>query len=221
MRISACLVALCVSTAPAWGQAPAPAQPAAKMDLPAYVKLPANRALIAETAKNQIKLAIPACASGTFTPSGVVTVLDPPHFAEGKPYVGAWVERVDATGCGPIHVLNVLTVAHADAPPQIVGMMPGDTHTDPMMQKNALQYAQAIAARAAPPDCKQLAFIDTKFDGYTGLPSNDVTDGRENRPWREIWTATVCGTLMDIGLTFTPNARGTALTGQNPVKHSG
>ena len=45
-------------------------------------------------------------------------------------------------------------------------MMPGDTHTDPNMQKNALEYAQAVAVRAAPPGCKQLAFVDTRFDGY-------------------------------------------------------
>jgi hypothetical protein len=88
-----------------------------------------------------------------------------------------------------------------------------------MMQKNALQYAQAIAVRAAKPGCKQLAFVDTKFDGFIGLPNPQITDGRESRPWREVWTVSVCGTLSDIDLTFTPNARGTSLSGQNPVKH--
>ena len=41
------------------------------------------------------------------------------------------------------------------------------------------------------------------------------------RPWREIWTLTACGSLYDVHLVFTPNARGTALTGNNPVKHAG
>jgi hypothetical protein len=48
-----------------------------------------------------------------------------------------------------------------------------------------------------------------------------VTDGRESRPWREVWTISACGALYDVPLRFTPNARGTALAGENPVKHPG
>jgi hypothetical protein len=189
------------------------------MDLATFIKQPEYRAKIIDTAKNQIKQAIGACAGATFQATGKLTIFDPVRFTDGKPFAGAWTERVEATGCGPVHALNVLTIAHPDAQLQIVGMMPGDTHTDPMMQKAALQYAEAIAVRAAPPGCKQLAFIDTKFDGFIGLPNPEITDGRESRPWREVWTMSVCGTLYDVNLAFTPNARGTALTGENPVKH--
>ena len=232
MRIPAFVAMLSLLSTPAWAQAPAaspaptPAAPAAsaapavKMDLPGFVKQPEYRAAVINTAKNQIKAAVNACANGNFTATGKVTVFDPVRFSNGKPYTGAWVERVEATGCGPTtRLLNVLTIAHADTPLQIVGMMPGDTLTDPMMQKNALQYAEAIAVRGVPPGCKQLAFLNTKFDGFTGLPNPEVTDGRESRPWRELWTMAACGQEFDIGLTFTPNQRGTALTGQNPVKH--
>jgi hypothetical protein len=228
MRIPACIAVLSLLAAPAWAQTP-PAAPAntateasaVKMDLPTYVQQPEYRASIISAAKEQIKQAIPACAAATFTATGRLTVLDPARFNNGKPYAGAWVERVEASGCGPARALNVLVIAHADGPAQVVGMMPGDTHTDPNMQKNALQYAQAIAVRAAPRDCKQLAFVDTKFDGFIGLPNPEITDGRESRPWREIWTVSMCGSLLDVALTFTPNARGTALTGENPVKHAG
>jgi hypothetical protein len=218
MRIPAFATLLSLLAVPVWAQTPAPA-PAAKMDLATFIKQPDYRAKIIETAKDQIKQAVSACANANFQATGKVTVFDPVQFADGKPFAGAWTEQVLATGCGPTRTLNVLTIAHSDAPPQIVGMMPGDTHTDPMMQKNALQYAQAIAIRAVPPGCKQLAFVDTKFDGFTGLPAPDVTDGRESRPWREVWTVSVCGALSDVNLTFTPNAKGTALSGQNPVKH--
>jgi hypothetical protein len=222
MRIPAFVAVLSLLATPVMAQTPAPAAataPAVKMDLPTFVKQPDYRAKIVSTAKDQIKQAISACANANFQATGKLTMFDPPHFTDGKPYDGAWIEQVEATGCGPARRLNVLTIAHADAPLQIVGMMPGDTHTDPMMQKNALQYAQAIAIRAAQPGCKQLAFIDTKFDGFIGLPNPQITDGRETRPWREIWTMSVCGTLYDINLTFTPNAQGTSLSGQNPVKH--
>lgn len=227
MRISAFAAVLSLIALPVWAQTPAPAAPdpapaapMPKMDLSTYVKEPAYQATIVETARNQIKQAIAACANATFKPTGQVTVFDQVGFNDGKPYTGAWVERVESTGC-PVRMLNVLTVAHADTPAQVVGMMPGDTHTDPMMQKNALQYAQAIAVRAAPPACKQLAFVDTKFDGFIGLPNPEITDGRESRPWREIWTVATCNVLSDVSLTFTPNPRGTSLSGQNPVKHAG
>jgi hypothetical protein len=224
MRIPAFVTFLSLLAVPVGAQtpvpqaAPAPA-PAPKMDLSTFVKQPDYQAKIVNTAKDQIKQAVSACANANFQATGKLTIFDPPQFADGKPYAGAWVEQVDATGCGPVRTLNVLTIAHPDAPLQIVGMMPGDTHTDPMMQKNALQYAQAIAVRAVPPGCKQLAFVNTKFDGFIGLPNPEVTDGRESRPWREIWTMSVCGALSDVDLTFTPNAKGTALSGQNPVKH--
>jgi hypothetical protein len=241
MRIPAFVAVLSLLAAPAWAQTPAtppagapaaapqaaPAVPppqaatpaAAKMDLPTFVKEPDYRAKIINTAKDQIKQAVSACSNATFQATGKILMFDPVHFTNGKPYDGAWIEKVEATGCGPVRTLNVLTIAHADAPLQIVGMMPGDTRTDPMMQKNALQYAQAIAVRAVPPGCKQLAFTDTRFDGFIGLPNPEVTDGRESRPWREIWTMSVCGAQYDVALVFTPNPRGTSLTGQNPVKH--
>jgi hypothetical protein len=230
MRIPAFVAVLSLLAVPAWAQTPAatPAAPPApatgappsiKMDLPTFIKQPDYRANVLSTAKTQIKAAVNACANASFNATGKVTVFDPVRFNNGKPYTGAWVERVEATGCGPTRLLNVLTIAHSDTPMQIVGMMPGDTMTDPMMQKNALQYAEAIAVRGVPPGCKQLAFLNTKFDGFTGLPNTEVTDGRESRPWRELWTMTACGSEFDIGLTFTPNQRGTALTGQNPVKH--
>jgi hypothetical protein len=191
------------------------------MDLRSFVKTPDQVSAVLATARAQMKQAGNACTAGTFQPTGQLTVMDGVRFSNGRPVSGAWSERVEASGCGPVHVLNVLTIVHPDGTMQVVGMMPGDTHTDPMMQKNALQYAQAIAVRAAPPGCKQLAFVDTKFDGFTGLPNAEVTDGRESRPWREIWTLSACGTLLDVHLMFTPNARGTALSGSNPVKHAG
>ena len=203
-------------TAPAPAEAPA----AAKLDLAAFVKEPGYQAEIIKVARAQMKQAPTGCPNPSFTPTGDVHVLEPVRFVGSQPTGGAWYERIDTTGCGPLRALNVLTIAHADTLPQFVAIMPGDTHADPVMQKNALEYAQAIAVRAAPPGCKQLAFVDTKFDGYSGLPNPEVQDGRDGRAWREVWTLAACGALYDVNLVFTPNAKGTALSGENPVKHS-
>ena len=61
-------------------------------------------------------------------------------------------------------------------------------------------------------------FTGTKFDGYTGLPNQQITDGRPNRAWRELWSLNACGVGYSIEMTFTPNAQGTQLSATNPVK---
>ncbi len=102
------------------------------------------------------------------------------------------------TGCSTRHLLNVLTILQAGSAPARVPTLPGDTHADPATQKAALEYAQAVAVRAAPPNCKQEMFVNTEFDGYTGLPDNTVTDGRDTRAWRENWSLFACGTTYVI-----------------------
>ena len=185
-----------------------------------FVTHPDYQAAIIATARSQLDRVPNACKKAVFRATGETTVLSPIRFSDGKPYLGAWSEKIAASGCGPLQTLNVLTVARAEGPQSHVAMMPGDTHTDPLMQKTALQYAQAVAIRAAPRSCKEQAFIDTRFDGYTGLPNAEVRDGRDGRAWEETWTVSACGTLYDIHLLFTPNATGTELRGSNPIKRS-
>ena len=101
-------------------------------------------------------------------------------------------------------------------------MMPGTSHADPLTQRSALQYAQAIASRASPPNCRQQSFVGAEFSGYTGLPSPDVRDGRDGRPWQEDWLLYACGAVYGIKLQFTPECgRGRSLAGSNPVRIGG
>lgn len=172
-------------------------------------------------ARAQAKQLPDACATASFKPTGELTVYAPPQFnTDGALTQGIWNEKVSEAGCGTSHVLNVLTVLQPGQPPSRIPTMPGSTRADPATQKSALQYAQAVAIRASPPNCKQQSFIDTRFDGFTGLPDPSITDGRPARAWREVWTLYACGTSYDIGLTFTPNANGTQLVATNPVKRS-
>ncbi len=121
------------------------------------------------------------------TPTGALTLYQQLSIGvDGKPLPGVWSERVNATGCGAPRALNVLTINHPDGQPEHVALMPGDTHADPLTQKSALQYVQAIAGHSQiAAACHEVAFTDTRFDGYDGLPNPEVTDGRNNRPWRE------------------------------------
>ena len=170
-------------------------------------------------ARNEYKLLPDGCAAAEFKPTGQLTLFAPTQFNDQNQLVsGIWTERVNVTGCGPTRLLNVLTVLQPGSPPSRIATMPGDSHADPATQKNALQYAQAVAARAVPPGCKQQIFTNATFDGYTGLPNPEVKDGRDSRAWREVWSFNVCGATYQIELTFTPNAQGTQLIATNPVK---
>lgn len=170
-------------------------------------------------ARAQFKQLPENCAAASFKPTGELTVYAPAQFdSSGALASGIWNERVGVTGCGAPVTLNILTVMQAGSPPARIPTMPGETRADPATQKSALQYAQAIAARAAPPNCREEMFTNTKFDGYTGLPDTTIRDGRPNRAWREVWSLTSCGVNFAIELTFTPNAQGLQLTATNPVK---
>ncbi len=172
-------------------------------------------------ARAQFKQLPQNCPAANFKPTGELVVYAPPAFASnGTLTAGIWSERVMVTGCGAPASLNILTVLQAGSAPTRIPTMPGDTHADPTTQKSALQYAQAVAARAADPNCKQLMFVNTKFDGYTGIPNTEIRDGRDNRAWREDWSLYSCGAHYSIELTFTPNAQGTQLVATNPVKRN-
>lgn len=207
--------------------APVPAAPVSATPAPDppntlanFVTRPDYQAAIIATGKGQVEHVPGTCPAAKFQPTGQIGVLSPARFTNGKPTIGAWSEKITVTGCGALHTLNVLSIAHGEGELAHIAMMPGETHTDPLMQKTALQYAQAVAVRAAPPGCKEQAFIDTRFDGFTGLPNPEVRDGRDGRAWEETWTLSACGTLYDIHLLFTPNTNGTELRGSNPVKRS-
>ena len=213
---------------PATTPAPMP-DPLVSRDLQTSTRSPSLDELVQQSAwqdpviavaREQYKLLPGSCAAAKLKPTGQLVLYAPPRFGPDRTLVqGIWSEGVAVSGCSPLpDRLNVLTVVQPGSLPARIPTMPGDTHADPESQKNALQYAQAIALRAAPPGCNKQIFIDAQFDGYTGLPAADVPQGRENRAWREAWYLNACGTNYVIEMTFTPNAQGIQLSATNPVK---
>ncbi|HEY0204372.1 MAG TPA: hypothetical protein VGC15_09505 [Acetobacteraceae bacterium] len=233
LRLAVPLLLFVLPAAAQTPTSPAPAAPATvtpsttvapprPLSLKDFVALPATQGAVIAAAKEQFQHLPGACPGVVLKPTGQLTMYQRLSIGvDGKPIAGVWSERVMATGCQPERTLNVLTLNHPDGTPEHVALMPGETHADPLTQKSALQYAQAIVAHSPiVANCREIAFTDTHFDGYDGLPSPEVTDGRNNRPWRETWTVAACGTNYTIGLLFTPNAQGTRLSGSNPVKRS-
>ena len=175
---------------------------------------------VVAAARVQYKQLPDGCAAATFKPTGELTVYSAAQFdPRGTLAAGVWSEKVAVGNCPtPPHVLNVLTVLQPGSPPQRFATLPGDTHADPATQKSALEYAQAVAIRGAPPNCRQLAFTNTAFDGYTGLPDPAIRDGRQQRAWTENWSLFACGTNYLVQMTFRPNAQGLQLSATNPTR---
>ena len=187
--------------------------------LASLVAQPVWQEPVIAAARQQFRQLPDDCAAAVLKPSGVLTVFGPAQFdARGTLTSGIWSERVDVTGCGAPRRLNVLTILQNGSAPTRVPTLPGDTHADPATQKSALEYAQAVAIRAAPPSCKQEIFVNTQFDGFTGLPDPTIRDGRDTRAWRENWQLFACGASYIIEMTFKPNAQGMQLTATNPIK---
>jgi hypothetical protein len=187
--------------------------------LASFVRQSASQAAVIAAARGQYKELPQSCPEASYQPTGSLIVYEPVRFdPDGTLASGIWTESVTVTGCGAPQRLNVLTLVQPGRPPARIPTMPGDSHADPATQKNALDYAQAVAARAAQPNCRRQTFTDAKFDGYTGLPAADIQAGRESRAWREVWSLFACGTTYKIELTFEPNARGIQLSATNPVK---
>ena len=169
-------------------------------------------------ARNQYKLLPDACAAAVFKPTGQLTLFAPTQFNDENQLVsGIWTERVNVTGCGPMRLLNVLTVMQPGSPPSRIPTMPGDSHADPATQKNALQYAQAVAARAAPPWMQgRRMFTNARSSkAYTGLPNTEMKRWPcRTAPGGKCGRSPACGTaVLRCELTFTPNARGMQLSG--------
>lgn len=192
----------------AWAQAPARSP---SPEFSRYLASDGHRAGVIAAAQRTNTLLPGSCAAAAFRWTGLVSVQRPPRFdAGGQPIDGMWSEPVIATGCGVTRRLNVLTLAAPDKPPRQVGLLPGTTHADPLLQRDGLHYA-FLGATLLAKDCKRIIVTDTRFDDYEAPPAADAQPGRQPRPWRETWTLWACGTAIDMPIHFVPDATGTGI----------
>jgi hypothetical protein len=108
--------------------------------------------------------------------------------------------------------LDFLFSAGADEKINTVIGVPGATHANLTLQRDALRYA-SIGAGVAAKDCKTFVVKNTRFESY-GLQTPAMTDpgpGQRLRPWWETWSMIGCGKTIDVPIDFVPDEKGTQI----------
>ena len=151
------------------------------------------------------------CASAQFAILGQPTVYDPVAFdAAGRPTKGAWKQPVSAKGCGTTRLLNVLSsVGSTPGALEVFPILPGTTHADALLQKDAVRYA-VIASGPQEKGCRTRYVYDTTFLRTAGENHTGTTKWHE-RPWDELWTIATCTRKAQVTMHFVPDATGTGI----------
>ena len=148
-------------------------------------------------------------------------VLKPIDFPEGKPHPtkGVWLTRYQLERCGDLKFYNALFLANNDGEtPMPKAFYPGSTNASPVLIGDAMMSAVTGAmARSGLKDCKNADVFDMRVTE----PAHNVVEGDKTfkRVWNEIWTFRMCGQMIDVAMTFIPDASGGGTTfTSGPVK---
>jgi hypothetical protein len=106
----------------------------------------------------------------------------------------SWIERY-VVGCTPRTMRSFLLVLEGEQP-RIIDLLPGNTNTDPLLQRDALKGAYTAVAPAAPKDCDKPVVADTRL----------LSKIERSAPWTERWMLDLCGTKAEVEMIFTPSA---------------
>jgi len=177
-----------------------------------FATRPDNRQGVVQVLQTQWNQTI-GVACATIKPVGwQVAIQQPVEFdAAGKPLRGAWKEIVTSEGCGFHKVFNVMSVINTDGSVKRLGLLPGTSHADMFLERDAIVQARAAAVATLPKDCKQVLIVDTAFVAQEGVPAAKTLPGRDPHPWREEWTLKGCDVSAIVTLHFVPDATGTGI----------
>lgn len=138
-----------------------------------------------------------------------VTVLRPPTFAaDGYPTSGVWKQGFPVSGCGNDTSINFFFFAQPDEKITSMIAAPGETHANPVLQRDAMRYVM-MDAKLDAPNCNAPHLRTTRFDGRLGAQEGSTTSAGTLGGWRETWTVSACGRLLAVPLTFLTDATGT------------
>jgi hypothetical protein len=142
-----------------------------------------------------------------------VVVIKPVSFgSDGFPNAGMWKQSFPVSGCGNDTILNLYFFAGADEKINTTIGVPGATHADLALQRDALLYARIGAARVIK-HCKAFEVKSTRFEAY-GLQNPPMADPGQDkplRPWWETWTMVGCDHTIDVPIDFVPDSTGTRI----------
>ena len=107
----------------------------------------------------------------------------------------SWVERY-LIDCEPRARRNLMLFLENEKS-RSIELLPGETKTDPWLQRDALRLAKIAATPVNPAGCEKSSVADTReIDGY----KDAVT------PWTERWRLDLCGKTAEVDLLFAPSA---------------
>lgn len=136
-------------------------------------------------------------------PTATARAAAPPEVFTDPTVREASYHRILIEGCGRRTQRNYLALVLPDGSGRMVETLPGNTVTDPVLQRDAMRAATA-AAHASAPNCQQIRPLAAEFDGTDGEPNAR----RRTRPWSELWMFEACGTQLAVPMRFTPSAAG-------------
>ena len=124
---------------------------------------------------------------------------------------GAWKEFVQAEGCGRTRLLNVLVSVEGPNKLATMPLLPGNTHADALLQKDAVKYA--VMALAATPggreaDCQIGYVANTEYLAQ----EKEALPGAKGPPWRELWTLASCTQKILVPMHFILDSTGTTIS---------
>lgn len=117
------------------------------------------------------------------------------------PKSGGWYEFIDANICGDKIAPKYVFKAMEGKPPLKFPMLPGNSHADPVLQKDGAKYAlTTVMQKHGFSKCKRLNIVDTQF-----------VEKDTNGKWSEDWIVSVCGKKETVSMVFIPMSAGTSI----------
>lgn len=204
------LALLCTATAGLADSVPAPPELLNYISQPAHIKAVMD---VIRAQAAQIPMCNPTNAK-KLVMRRELTAPGPVLFgANGQPSGGRWTETLTLNGCSQSGIFNVMTFVDRSGQIHTVGLLPGTTKADPLLQRDASEIAFSIVAGHGTAGCKLEVWriIDTAVAGFSGAPAFDMQPGHNSRPWRENWTVLACNVQVIVPLDFIPDATGTKI----------
>jgi hypothetical protein len=180
-------------------------------DRSAFLKMladPAEQQRVMATAQHSTVVLKNPCAAAHFTITSKISVEKPATFdSSGGIVAGAWRQIVTEEGCGTTRILNVFLFVQSPRQVGAVPMLPGTTHADLQLQRDAGRYVQ-IGAHLPEANCGTTYVADTAFikQAAVALP------GAKALPWEESWTIITCTRRLEVPIHFIPDATGTTIS---------
>lgn len=143
-----------------------------------------------------------------------LVVLTPLDIVEGlaHPTKGLWKIRYELERCGASKVYNATFIANPSGePPTYRSYYPGSTLAGATLVADGLESAM-LQVLIIPEfrHCKNNAVFDMRVTA----PVHDVVDGAKilKNIWSELWTFRVCSKMVDVEISFIPDANGGGTT---------